>query len=66
MIKREHYQRGYGTSSGWDGEIMCDFNVTSIPKNSMINSDILNFTVQSLHGGYNHTVQVYKNTRDWK
>ena len=50
----------------WDEEILCDFDISSIPQNALITKVDFEYNVQSITGPAMLTsVKIYRNTREW-
>ncbi len=54
----------YSRPSGYDAEILCDFDLSGIPAGAAINSVDFGYNVSSVSGGP-HPVKVFENTRSW-
>lgn len=54
----------YDRPSGYDAEILCNFDLSPIPEGATINSVSLSYSVNSISGG-THPVVFFKNTRSW-
>ena len=52
--------------STYDAEILCDFNVSALPGNAVINSVDFEYKVTNIQGSAYYTIiKAFKNTRDW-